>query len=138
MYRPESVWSGRRARRLGSVIGCEVFGHGIDLVAGPQRTASDHAIERGFPGAAVLALVAEHRVGVALEALRSEQRLARGLRRLGRLVGVRRRGLVLSERDTGAKRERKNRNALVHQRPLRPRMASISSMMPFMRATSAR
>jgi len=108
--------------------------------AGLTATA-DHPVDRRLPAAPVLAVVAEHRVGVALEALRSKQRLARGLRRIGRLVGVLRgrlRGLVLSEGETGAKRERKNRNAMVHQRPLRPMMASISSMMPFMRATSAR
>src|SRR5499433_2101106 len=59
------------AGRLGArpEIAAEVIGHQPDLFLRPQPAASDHAIDRGLPSAAILPLVAKHRIGVALEAL---------------------------------------------------------------------
>jgi hypothetical protein len=47
------------------------------FVGGPQAAAPDHAVDRGLPGAAILPAVAEHGVGVALEALGLDQVAAR-------------------------------------------------------------
>src|SRR5262249_16375096 len=59
------------ARRLGTrpEIAAEVIGHQPDLFLRPQPAASDHAIDRGLPSAAILPLVAKHRIGMAPEAL---------------------------------------------------------------------
>src|SRR5262245_24046437 len=59
------------AGRLGArpEIAAEVIGHQLDLFLRPQPAASDHPIDRGLPSAAILPLVAKHRIGMALEAL---------------------------------------------------------------------
>src|SRR5262249_19860418 len=63
--------SARRTGRLGgdAIFCTEVIRHQLDLLRHPQRAAANHAVDRCLPGTAVLALVAEHRVGVALETL---------------------------------------------------------------------
>src|SRR5215467_15485258 len=59
------------ARLLGTrpEVAAEIISHQIDLFWRPQPAASDHAIDRGLPSASILSLIAEHRIGVALEAL---------------------------------------------------------------------
>src|SRR5215216_8189327 len=54
---------------LRSEFTAEIFGHRLDLFRRPQPAASDHAVDRGLPGAAILPRVAEHRVGMALKTL---------------------------------------------------------------------
>src|SRR5262245_64590600 len=61
-------------------IRAEIVGHQIDLFRRPQPAAADHAIDRGLPAAAVLPPVAEHRIGVALEALAHHHVATRVLR----------------------------------------------------------
>src|SRR5262249_14064523 len=72
------------ARRLGPrpEIAAEVIGHQPDLFLRPHPAASDHAIDRGFPSAAILPLVAKHRIGMALEALAHHHAAAGMLRAL--------------------------------------------------------
>src|SRR5262245_6628121 len=57
--------------RLGArpEIAAEIIGHQLDLFLRPQSATSDHAIDRGLPSAAILPLVANHPIGVALKAL---------------------------------------------------------------------
>src|SRR3954468_2673556 len=86
--------NGRRALSwLLPVSGAEVIGHLSYLVLRPQRAAADHAIERAFPGAAVLALVHPHVGAMALEALRHEDILARRIGKSGRRLALRERRL---------------------------------------------
>src|SRR5947207_562620 len=92
----------------------EVIGHLPDLVLRPKRAATDHAIERALPGAAVLALVHPHVRAVALEALRHEHVLARRVgesdRRRGGLFLLRQRRL--GEEDAGEHRRHKFQHRL--------------------------
>src|SRR6266571_5549826 len=84
--------SSRLAGRLGirSEVGAEVISHQLDLLRGPQAAAPDHAMDRGFPSTAILPLVAEHRIGVALKAL-AHYHAASGMLRSLLLPGVLRR-----------------------------------------------
>src|SRR3954470_18797645 len=92
--------NGRRALSwLLPVSSAEVVGHLSYLVLRPQRAAADHAIERAFPGAAVLALVHPHVRTVALEALRDEDVLARRIGKSGRRLALRERRL--GEKEAG-------------------------------------
>src|SRR6185437_3674336 len=71
IVRPQKAEVSLRRRggfRARPELGAEIVRHHLDLVRGPQSAASDHAVDRGLPGAAVLAAVAEHRIGMALEA----------------------------------------------------------------------
>src|SRR6266850_1251116 len=76
-----------------SVHRAEIVGHGLDLLLGPQRAASDHAIEHALPAAPVLAVIHPHSRAVALEALGEQGLLARRVRKSWRL-----RLLLLRER----------------------------------------
>src|SRR4051812_15764423 len=83
--------SSRLGGRLGvrPEIGAEVVGHQRDLFLRPQPAAPDHAVDRRLPSAAILALIAEHRVGMALEALAHHHAATGMLRAWGALLRLR-------------------------------------------------
>src|SRR5882672_3359659 len=79
----------RCRRRLPSVRGGEVVGHGPDFVLGPQCAAPDHAVEHALPASAVLTVVLPHRRGVTLKAFADEYFLSRCIGEPGRLGTLR-------------------------------------------------
>src|SRR3954463_2173580 len=93
MIRP--LWLCRGGFGVRPEFGAEIIRDRLDLVGGPQAAAPDHAVDRGLPGAAILPAVAEHGVGVALEALGLDQVAARTRRR-----GLRARRRGRNERHT--------------------------------------
>src|SRR6185369_14441063 len=88
MVRP--LWLCRGGFRVEPEFGAEIVRHRLDLVGGPQAAAADHAVDRGLPGAEILPPVAEHGVGVALEALGLDHIAARSWARRTRLRARRR------------------------------------------------
>src|SRR5258708_31574143 len=112
------------------------MGYVPDPVWGAERAPADHAVERAFPRAPVLALIHPHVRAVALEALVDEDFLARRIRKADRrgLRALRERRL----RDECGQHERErqfHRRGYVAQCPLMLRMAFL--ILLFCRAASA-
>src|SRR5258708_15269237 len=95
----------RCRRRLPTVCGGEVAGHGRDFVLGPQGAAPDHAVEHALPATAVLPMVLPHRWGVALKAFADEHFFSRCVGEPGRLRALR---LRRRRQEQAAEKNRKN------------------------------
>src|SRR6267378_2186347 len=83
----------------------EIVRHRLDVLLGPQRPPSDHAVEHALPAPAVLAVIHPHSRAVALKAPGEQRLLARGVgeSRCLRLLLLRQRGTRNEQRaDQGA------------------------------------
>src|SRR5229473_3673959 len=101
---PPCAASFRCRRRLPTVRGGEVVGHGPDFVFGPEGAAPDHAVEHALPASAVLTVVLPHGRGVALKAFADEHFFSRRIGESLRLGALRLRRL---SREQAAEKNRK-------------------------------